>query len=55
MILLFCFRPTGWPKYGNWGVNWPTDGIQNMPVATDFIAFFNELALQVMLLLMSCY
>ena len=38
----------GWPKYGNWGVIWPTEGIQNMPVATEFIAFFNDLAYQVM-------
>jgi hypothetical protein len=38
----------GWPKYGNYGVTWPSEGAQNMPVSTEFIDFFNDIAYDAM-------
>ncbi|CAB9496053.1 expressed unknown protein [Seminavis robusta] len=47
-LRVFQSTTAGWPKYGNWGVFWPTEGAQNMPVATEFIDFFNDIAYEVM-------
>ena len=40
---VFQSTTAAWPKYGNFGVEWPMGG-QLMPVATDAIPFFNEIA-----------
>ena len=37
-----------WPKYGNYGIVWPFEGSQNMPVATEFVDFFNKIAYDIM-------
>lgn len=39
---------TGWPKYGNYGVVWPNDGPQRLPVSTEIIPHFNQIALDVL-------
>lgn len=46
-LRVFQSTTAGWPKYGNYGVVWPTEGTQNMPVSTEFIDFFNEIAFDV--------
>jgi hypothetical protein len=40
---VFQSTTAAWPKYGNFGVDWPMGG-QLMPVATDVIPFFNDIA-----------
>lgn len=51
-LLLFSYyvihHCIGWPKYGNYGVTWPVEGGQNMPVSTEFVDFFNNIAYDVM-------
>jgi hypothetical protein len=40
---VFQSTTAAWPKYGNFGVDWPMGG-QLMPMATDVIPFFNDIA-----------
>lgn len=47
-LRVFQSTTAGWPKYGNFDVTWPPEGQQNMPVATEFIDFFNYIAYDVM-------
>jgi hypothetical protein len=44
---VFQSTTAAWPKYGNFGVEWPL-GAQTLPVATDIIPFFNDIAFGVM-------
>lgn len=46
-----CFRTTtsGWPKYGNFGFAWPTTRYQTFPFSSDFVAYFNKVALEVLM------
>jgi len=42
-LRVFQSTTAGWPKYGNFGIDWPFGG-QTMPLATEIIPFFNEIA-----------
>ncbi len=46
-LKIFQTTTAAWPKYGNYGFEWPLGG-QVMPVTPDFVPIFNEIALDVM-------
>jgi hypothetical protein len=47
-LKVFQTTTAGWPKYGNYGVDWNHRG-QAMPLAPDVVAQFNEIAVNVLL------
>eukprot|EP00934_Nitzschia_sp_Nitz4_P008362 Nitzschia sp. Nitz4//scaffold86_size83305//22380//23954//NITZ4_005252-RA/size83305-exonerate_est2genome-gene-0.43-mRNA-1//-1//CDS//3329559220//8352//frame0 len=46
-LRIFQTTTAAWPKYGNFGIEWPMDG-QIMPVTVDAIPPFNEIAFDVL-------
>lgn len=46
-LRIFQSTTAAWPKYGNFGIEWPLGG-QNMPVATDSVPIFNAIAFDVL-------
>ena len=47
-LRVFQSTSAAWPKYGNFGIEWPFGG-QMMPMATDIVPAFNEVAFDVLL------
>ncbi len=46
-LKVFQTTTAAWPKYGNYGIQWPTSG-QSMVLMSDFIEEFNEIAFDVL-------
>mmetsp|Transcript_29728 Transcript_29728/g.85530 ORF Transcript_29728/g.85530 Transcript_29728/m.85530 type:complete len:523 (+) Transcript_29728:88-1656(+) len=47
-LKVFQSTTAAWPKWGNYGIEWPTGG-QGMPVATELVSYFNEVAFDTLL------
>jgi hypothetical protein len=43
-LRIFQSTTAGWPKYGNFGVDWPTNNGQSLPLAPDTVSRFNDIA-----------
>jgi hypothetical protein len=43
-LRIFQSTTAAWPKYGNFGIDWPITGGQNLPLAPDAVSRFNEIA-----------
>lgn len=46
-LKVFQSTTAAWPKYGNYGIRWDHQP-QRMPLVSDFIALFNEIAFEVL-------
>ncbi|KAL3919435.1 MAG: hypothetical protein SGARI_007209 [Bacillariaceae sp.] len=46
-LKVFQTSTAAWPKYGNWGIEWQDNNPQNMPLVSDFVHRFNEIAVDV--------
>jgi hypothetical protein len=46
-LKMFQSSTTAWPKYGNWNIEWDHHS-QRMPLVSDFVAAFNDVAFDVL-------
>lgn len=47
-LKIFMSSTAGWPRYGNFGFEWPHNQPQNFVASSNLMAHFNEIAYQVM-------
>jgi hypothetical protein len=47
-ILFHCFSFSGWPRFGNFGVEWPVNEPQSLSLSSNMVAHFNEIAYDVL-------
>ena len=48
-LRVFQSTTAGWPKYGNYNIEWPTHRGQNLPLSPDIVSYYNEFSYNVLL------
>ena len=46
-LRIFQSSTAAWPKYGNFGIEWPF-GSQTLPLVSDMVSYFNDIAFEVL-------